>query len=96
MVRVVLSVAAVGLLAAADTPKSAREAIAGSWRVVACELEHKLLPEGGFQGPPLCPGGRRQMEAGGTRRIQVRRPNGAITGRQPFRWLAGGCAARQR
>ena len=49
MIRIVLSVAAVGLLAAADTPKSAREAIAGSWRVVACELEHKLLPEAVFK-----------------------------------------------
>jgi uncharacterized protein (TIGR03067 family) len=46
---VLLSVLAVPVLLAADAPKSDKEAIAGSWRVVACELENKLLAEAVFK-----------------------------------------------
>lgn len=49
MIRILLPLAIVGLLVAADTPKQAKDAIAGSWRVVACELEEKLLPETVFK-----------------------------------------------
>ena len=47
--RGVLLLLAVGTLLVADTPKPDKEAIAGSWRVVACELESKLLPEPVFK-----------------------------------------------
>ncbi len=40
---------AAGFIGSADAPKSDKEAIAGSWRVVACELENKLLPEMAFK-----------------------------------------------
>lgn len=48
MSRILLCLAAV-FLTAADTPRSDQAAIAGSWRVVACELEDKLLPEPVFK-----------------------------------------------
>ncbi|MBY0522724.1 MAG: TIGR03067 domain-containing protein [Gemmataceae bacterium] len=49
MARIVLSLLAVGLMIAADAPKSDKEALAGGWKVVACELENKLLPDSVFK-----------------------------------------------
>ena len=49
MGRIVISLVALGALAAADTPKPDKEALAGGWRVVACELESKLLPDSVFK-----------------------------------------------
>src|SRR5262245_40129884 len=49
MTRIIMSVMIVGYLLVADTPKSDKEAIAGSWKVAACELEQKLLPESAFK-----------------------------------------------
>jgi uncharacterized protein (TIGR03067 family) len=49
MRRAVFSLVAVSVLTGAGTPRSDKEAIAGSWRVVACELEQKLLPEAAFK-----------------------------------------------
>src|SRR5262245_54704631 len=49
MRRLVLSLVAVCVLSGADTPQPDKKAIAGSWRVVACELEKKLLPESVFK-----------------------------------------------
>jgi uncharacterized protein (TIGR03067 family) len=46
---VVLSSVVVGVSIGADTAVPDEKAIAGSWRVVACELEQKLLPEKQFK-----------------------------------------------
>jgi uncharacterized protein (TIGR03067 family) len=40
---------AVSVLIGADAPISDKQAIGGSWRVVACELDNKLLPEPVFK-----------------------------------------------
>jgi uncharacterized protein (TIGR03067 family) len=49
MRAVFLSLVAICALNAADPPLPDQQAIAGSWRVVACELEEKLLPEKVFK-----------------------------------------------
>lgn len=49
MSRILLALVAIGALVAADPAKPDKEAIAGSWRVAACELENKLLPESAFK-----------------------------------------------
>jgi uncharacterized protein (TIGR03067 family) len=49
MRAVVLWLVAAGVVIGADAPKPDQEAIAGSWRVVACELDNKLLPEAVFK-----------------------------------------------
>lgn len=49
MSRLILSLATILLLTAADPPKSEKEALAGDWRVAACELEGKLLPDSAFK-----------------------------------------------
>jgi uncharacterized protein (TIGR03067 family) len=49
MARTALCLMTFFTVAAAGQPRPDREAIAGSWRVVACELEQKLLPEGVFR-----------------------------------------------
>jgi uncharacterized protein (TIGR03067 family) len=49
MIRATLALLALAGLVAQDSSKTDKQAIDGSWRVVACELEHKLLPEGVFK-----------------------------------------------
>ena len=49
MFRAIPALLALIALAGADTPKTAQQSIAGGWRVVACELESKLLPETAFK-----------------------------------------------
>jgi len=49
MQRIALSLVALALLTAADAPTADKDAVAGGWKVVACELESKLLPEAAFK-----------------------------------------------
>jgi uncharacterized protein (TIGR03067 family) len=49
MKRLVYSLLALGVLTGADAPPTDQQAIDGSWRVVACELENRLLPEAVFK-----------------------------------------------
>lgn len=49
MTRIALALTAILTLSAADASKSDKEAVAGGWKVAACELESKLLPESAFK-----------------------------------------------